>query len=179
MVGDGQQEMLGRDVLVLQLAHLLLGVAQDLDELGGAAGRLGTGSALKLRQRVERLAVGLAHGDRVDPQLAQHRDHGPAVLTEQHGGAVRRQRLRLSVLVGDGDDGVLVLVLGVDVDWEGALVVMECDELFAVAEGAEADEVDWLAPPLASAYATAPPSRSSATTARKAHGPAPRERWGG
>ena len=39
--GDRQQQMLGGDVLVLELAHLGLGGAQDLDELAGAAGRLG------------------------------------------------------------------------------------------------------------------------------------------
>ena len=39
--GEREQQVLGRDVLVLELAHLVLGGAQDLDELARAAGRLG------------------------------------------------------------------------------------------------------------------------------------------
>ena len=35
VAGEGEEEVLGRDVLVLQLAHLVLGGAEDLDELGG------------------------------------------------------------------------------------------------------------------------------------------------
>ena len=39
---QGQQDVLGRDVLVAQVAHLGLGVLEDLDELGGATGGIGT-----------------------------------------------------------------------------------------------------------------------------------------
>jgi hypothetical protein len=100
MVRDGQHEMLGRDVLVLQLAHRLLGVTQNLDKLAGAAGRLDAAGALQLRQGIECLVVGLAHGRRVDAELAQHRDDDPAVLLEQDGEHVLGHRLRVAALVG-------------------------------------------------------------------------------
>src|SRR5437763_7118430 len=51
--GDREQEMLGREVLVLQLAHLALGGAQHLDQLARAGGGLRRGAADR-RQRVER-----------------------------------------------------------------------------------------------------------------------------
>ena len=41
--GERQQQVLGRDVLVAELAHLVLGRAQDLDQLARAAGGLGVG----------------------------------------------------------------------------------------------------------------------------------------
>jgi hypothetical protein len=70
----------------------------------------------------------------------------------------------------------LVLLLGVD-ELAG---VEALDDPLAGEDECDAEEVDVLElAPLASAYATAPPSRSSATTARTAHGPAPRERLGG
>ncbi|HJS96229.1 MAG TPA: hypothetical protein VJ741_18335, partial [Solirubrobacteraceae bacterium] len=75
------------------------------------------------------------------------------------------------VLLVEVDVGVLVLVLGVEVECcEVELVVGR-----AGAAGPEADEVDVLEPPDARAYATAAPTRSTAMTARKAHGP----RFGG
>jgi hypothetical protein len=53
------------------------------------------------------------------------------------------------VLVLELDDGVLVVVLGVDVECSVELV--GCDELLAGAAGAEADEPVLLEPPLARA----------------------------
>jgi hypothetical protein len=79
------------------------------------------------------------------------------------------------VLVLEVDDEVLVLLLGVDVFG----VPVAVGEWLAGADECDVDELGVLEPPLASAYATAAPRRSSATTARKAHGPAPRERRGG
>ena len=44
--GDREHQVLGGDVLVLELAHLVLGGAQDLDQLAGAAGGLGAAGPL-------------------------------------------------------------------------------------------------------------------------------------
>jgi hypothetical protein len=54
------------------------------------------------------------------------------------------------VLVLEVEEAVLVLVLGVELACEVELVA-GCDELVAAAEGVEADEVDWLEPPVARA----------------------------
>ena len=56
---EREQQVLGRDVLVVELAHLVLGGAQDLDQLARAAGRL-TGRARQLRaaRRARRRAPG-------------------------------------------------------------------------------------------------------------------------
>src|SRR5581483_8781955 len=70
----------------------------------------------------------------------------------------------------------LELLLGVD----RVCDLEEADDPRAGAGAEDRDELDVLEPPpVLSAYATAAPSRSSATAARKAHGPAPRERLGG
>ena len=53
-VAKREQQVLGRDVFVPQLAHLVLGGAQDLDELARAARGLAPPAAAQLRQRVER-----------------------------------------------------------------------------------------------------------------------------
>ncbi len=99
MLGDREQQMLGGDVLVLQLAHLLLGVAQDLHELARATGRLGARGALDLGQRVEGLSVGLADRGGVHAELSQHRHDDPALLLEQDGEQVLGHRLRVAALV--------------------------------------------------------------------------------
>ena len=82
---DREQQVLGGDVLVAQLAHLVLRGAKHLDELARAARGLGRGAlAAQLRQRVEGGAQGLANGRRVNAELAQHRDDDPFGLLEQH-----------------------------------------------------------------------------------------------
>ena len=114
MVGEREQQVLGRDVLVLQLAHLRLGVAQDLDELGRAAGRLGARGALELRQRVERLRRCVwrtAAGS--TPSLRSTGTTMPAVLLEQDREQVLGHRLRVAALVGQPLRG-LQRLLGLD-----------------------------------------------------------------
>ena len=106
MLCDREHEVLGRDVLVLELAHLGLGVAQDLDELARAAGGLRGRRALDLGQRVERLAVGLANRGGVHAKLTQHRHHDSAVLLEQYGEHVLGHRLRVSALVRESLSGL-------------------------------------------------------------------------
>src|SRR5262249_10363614 len=95
---DREHEVLGRDVLVLQLAHLLLGVAQDLNELARAAGRLC--GALELRQRIERLGVRLANRRGIYPELAQDGYDDAALLLEQDGKQMLGHRLRVVPIVG-------------------------------------------------------------------------------
>ena len=56
----------------------------------------------------------------------------------------------LVLLVLELDDGVLELLLGVELECELELV-RGCDELCVGAAGEEADEVEWLEPPVASA----------------------------
>ena len=100
----------------LQLAHLGLGGAQDLDELARAAGGLRRGRrtcAGQLRQRLERAAERLAHGGRLDAELAQHGRDDAALLLEQDGEQVLGRRLRVAALVGQPLGG-LERLLGLD-----------------------------------------------------------------
>ena len=95
LVGEREQDVLGRDVLVAELRHLALGLLEDLDEGRGGTdlGRLG-----QLRQPLHRLHR--AGGDRVDvgAQLLQDRHDQAVVLAHQ-----RHQQ------VGGGDLGVAPL----------------------------------------------------------------------
>ena len=108
--GEREQEVLGGDVLVLELAHLVLGCAQHLHELG--RGR-GLGGAAQRRERVERRAHLAAQALDGDAQLAQHaRDDGVALI-EQHGEQVLG--LHLGVAGGGREvDGRPEGLLGLD-----------------------------------------------------------------
>ena len=105
--------MLGRDVVVAELAHLLLGRAQDLNELARPACGLGVGLAGQLRQRIERRAERLADGAGLDSELAQHRHDHPAVLLEQHREQVLGRGLRIAAVIGQPLGG-LKRLLGFD-----------------------------------------------------------------
>jgi hypothetical protein len=96
---DGQEQMLGRDVAVAQLAHLLLGVAQDLDELTGGRCILVTLTAHR-RKRVECVVRRAPNRRRLYSELSQKRQDDPVLLLEQHGEQVLRRRLRVVALVG-------------------------------------------------------------------------------
>ena len=92
--GQREQQMLGRDVLVAELAHLGLGRAQDLGQLARATRRLA--GRRQCWQLVERETHALAHRARLDAELAQHGHHHTGrgrppsrhprcPLLEQHG----------------------------------------------------------------------------------------------
>ena len=103
MAGEREQEVLGGDVLVLELAHLALGVAQDADELARRAGGLAAGA--DRRQPVER-GVGLrAHRGGVDAELGEHGRDDAAVLLEQHDEQVLGRDLRVARALGEGPRG--------------------------------------------------------------------------
>ena len=100
MGGDGQHQVLGRKVFVAELAHLVLGRAQHLGELGRAAGGLSGGRAAERRQRLERRAERLANRPELDAELAQDRRDDAGVLLEQDGEQVLRRGLGIAALLG-------------------------------------------------------------------------------
>ena len=111
VAGEREQQVLGGDVLVLEVAHLVLGVAQDADELARRAGGLAAGG--QRRQRVER-GVDLARAARraSAPSLAEHGHDDAAVLLEQHGEQVLGRHLRVAAALGElagRGDGLLGL----------------------------------------------------------------------
>ena len=76
-----EQQMLGRDVLVLQLARLALGGAQDVEQL---ARRGGLAGARRDRGQTIELAADLAaDGGRVGSDLAEDRADDALLLVEQ------------------------------------------------------------------------------------------------
>src|SRR5919201_1004342 len=104
------QQMLGGDVLVLEVADLLLGLAQHAHELAGGTCRLaarGHG-----RQRVE-VCVDLgAQRAHVGAELREHRCDDAAVLLEQHAEQVLGRHLRVAASLGElagSGDGLLGL----------------------------------------------------------------------
>ena len=111
--GEREQQVLGRDVLVAELAHLALGGVQDwassLEPPAGSAAAppLSFGSASSAG------AERLADGGRVDAELAQHGRDDAAVLLEQHREQVLGRDLRVAALVGEPLGG-LERLLGLD-----------------------------------------------------------------
>ena len=108
--GEAEQQVLGGDVLVAELAHLDLGRADDAEQLGGGRGLLGGG------ERGERVDGGVdldAQGGPGDPELAQDAgDHG-VVLAEQDREQVLGRGLRVLARGGQGNGGLDGL-LGLD-----------------------------------------------------------------
>ena len=93
--GEREQQVLGRDVLVLELAHRLLGGAQHSDELVRRARGLAA-LATHRGQGVER-GVGLgADGAGVGAELLQDGDDDARVLLEQDGEQVLGRELRVA-----------------------------------------------------------------------------------
>ena len=114
MLRDREQQVLGRDVLVIQLAHLGLG------------GRGGSGRARSSRPAGSAVAapwifgsasracvVRLANGRRVDAELAQHGHDDASVLLEQDREQVLGHRLGIAALIGEPLRG-LERLLGLD-----------------------------------------------------------------
>ena len=92
VAGEREQQVLGGDVLVLELAHLVLGGAQDLDELAATGRRprrrrSSVGSASSAA-----LSVARAAARRSTPSLREDGRDDAAVLLEQDGEQVLGRR---------------------------------------------------------------------------------------
>jgi hypothetical protein len=94
VVGQREQEMLGRDVLVAEAARLLLRVLEDLgrDPVDRRRGHVLAGD---LRGGVERLVRASADADHVHARVLEHGHDDAALLLEQGGEQVVRARLRV------------------------------------------------------------------------------------
>ena len=110
-LGQREQEVLGGDVLVLQLAGLALGGAQDVEQLarGGGLARAGGDGG----QPVELAADLAADGGGVGADLAQDGVDDPLLLVEQGEQQVLRRRFRVAA-VGGEPDRLLQGLLGLD-----------------------------------------------------------------
>ena len=95
----------------LELAHLVLGRAQDAEQLGRGRGLVGVGRAWAARRGAASTSARSAR--RVDAELAQHAGHHVVVLLEQHGEQVLGRRLRVLARGGQRDRGLEGL-LGLD-----------------------------------------------------------------
>ena len=100
MVGEGEQQVLGGDVLVLELAQLALGGAQDGDELAADGGL--AGGALDGREPVEGGVDVLADGLGAGAELAQDGDDEAVLLLEQDGEQVLGRGLGVVARGGEG-----------------------------------------------------------------------------
>ena len=95
----------------LRLAHLLLGLAQDADELARRAGGLAAGGQRRHARRAAALTSPRS-GAGVGAELGQHRHDDAAVLLEQHGEQVLGRHLRVAAALGElagRGDGLLGL----------------------------------------------------------------------
>jgi hypothetical protein len=92
--GEGEQQVLGRDVLVTHLARLVVGVLKDPDQVLAEGRRASLAADGGLG--VERLVRAPAHALRVGPGAAQHGHHDPALLLEQRKQQVLRRGLRVA-----------------------------------------------------------------------------------
>ena len=109
--GQREQDVLGRDVLVAELAGLALGEAQDVHQLA-AGGRL-VGAGGDRRELVERRVELGADRLRAGAELAQDGPDDALGLFEQRDEQVLG--LGLGVLAGGRDrDGGLQCLLGLD-----------------------------------------------------------------
>ena len=104
MVGEGEQQVLGGDVLVLELAQLALGGAQDGHELAADGGL--AGGALDGREPVEGGVDVLADGLGTGAELAQDGDDEAVLLLEQDGEQVLGRGLGVVARGGEGGGGL-------------------------------------------------------------------------
>ena len=110
-VGQREQDVLGRDVLVVELARLALGEAQDVHQLAAGGGLLrARGDRGELIERAVEL---FADRLRAGAELAQHRsDHGLGLLEQRHEQVLG---LNFGVMAsGRHGDGGLQRLLGLD-----------------------------------------------------------------
>ena len=92
--GEGEQQVLGRDVLVAHPARLLVGVLEEADQV--LAERRRARLAADRGLGVERLVRAPAHALRVGPGAAQHGHDDAAVLLEQRQQQMLRRDLRIA-----------------------------------------------------------------------------------
>ena len=83
-VGQRQEQVLGRQVLVVQLGPLRVGRVDDLLELAGHAGL----AAVRLRQLADGVVGRVAHRERGQPDALQDRQHDALLLAQQRGEQV-------------------------------------------------------------------------------------------
>ena len=96
----GQQQMLGGDVLVLEIGGFLEGAVQKL--VGGLRERRPARPPPETLGRRLDLAVRLAqHGLRTDADLLQHRRDDAFFVLQQRRQQMDRQQLRIAVLGGE------------------------------------------------------------------------------
>ena len=96
-VRDGQQQVLGRNVLVLEIGRFLEGALQKFVGRLGERG-LGGSAAGNFGQALD-LAVGLAqHGLRTNADLLQHGQDDAFFVFEQRRQQVQGQQFRVAVL---------------------------------------------------------------------------------
>ena len=98
---DGQQQVLGRDVLVLEIVGFL---ESALQQLGWPRWRAWPGRLRRRRPsgKLLDLAIDLVqHGLRADADLFQHRRNNAFLVLEQRRQQVQRQQLRIAVLGGE------------------------------------------------------------------------------
>ena len=110
-LGEREQEVLGGDVLVAELAGLALGGAQDVEQLARGRGLAGAGG--DGGQAVQRAADLAADGGRIGADLAQDGADDPLLLVEQGEQQVLRRRLGVAP-IGGQPDRLLEGLLGFD-----------------------------------------------------------------
>ena len=103
-LGEREQQVLGGDVLVAQLAGLALGGAQDVEQLAGVAGLARAGG--DRRELVERGVDDAADLVRGGADLAQDGRDDAVVLLEQHGEQVLGLDLGVAPRRGQADRGL-------------------------------------------------------------------------
>ena len=100
-LGEREQQVLGRDVLVLELAGLALGGAQDVEQLARRA-RLARAGGDR-GKAVERPSGVAADGGRVGADLAQDGADEPVLLVEQRQQQMSRRDFRVAPVRGKSD----------------------------------------------------------------------------
>ncbi len=99
-VGDGQQQVLGRNILVLEIGGFLESALQQLVGRLGEADLRGS-AAGNFRQALD-LAVSLAeHSLRTNADFLQHGQNDALFVFEQRRQQVQRQQFRVAVLGGE------------------------------------------------------------------------------
>ncbi len=101
-LGQGEEDVLGGDVLVAERGHLLFGPLQGRDEGGGGTH---LGGLTQLRQLLDRGYRAARDRVRVGAELLQDRHHQPVLLAQQGDQQVRRGHLGVLALGGEGLGG--------------------------------------------------------------------------
>ena len=98
LAGNGQQQVLRADELVLELFRLVFGLVEDGAEARGETGLAFALGTRQLRQRPLHLGSDLI---RIDLHLAQHVRHHAAALPHEGAEQVLRLDLRVVLAIGN------------------------------------------------------------------------------